>query len=306
MNAVLNSVVLPEENLTLSLNCITNAYGTLIFDALRAFRGRDDKLRFHRLEEHHKRFNLGLSYFGFPDFYSLKQLKEGLDLLMGSNNIGTDCYVKLVAFWPDHSTSASLFNLADYRPSVALTVNPCLQPFDGRPISLALYNGCRNVFPFPSHIKSSANYYHVRVPLHEAHKAGYNNLLYHNELVKIQECVDSAIFFVAGDRLHSPTLATGILPSVTRAAIIEVAAEIGIDTAERFISVDEICHFDFAFVCNTAYLMRPVSRIDKMHFAQDCSLYSSVMSAYKSHLRSNASSGTRKEAAADLDADGSW
>lgn len=76
-------------------------------------------------------------------------------------------------------------------------------------------------------------------------------------------CTSAANIFLWEDgKLITPSENCGILPGITRAALLELAPDIGIDTAEEEISPARLARISGAFVTNSLMGLVPVDRID--------------------------------------------
>lgn len=72
----------------------------------------------------------------------------------------------------------------------------------------------------------------------------------------------SNVFLVKGARLCTPDVASGFLPGITRAALIEVAAQAGLEVVEQRIEVADLYQTDELFFANTLMECLPVAEID--------------------------------------------
>ncbi|MAM93069.1 aminotransferase class IV [Parvibaculum sp.] len=76
-------------------------------------------------------------------------------------------------------------------------------------------------------------------------------------------CTSAAnIFLWEGDRLVTPSTNCGILPGITRAALFELAPEIGIELREEEIAPAQLARISGAFVTNSLVGIVPVTNID--------------------------------------------
>jgi branched-subunit amino acid aminotransferase/4-amino-4-deoxychorismate lyase len=82
----------------------------------------------------------------------------------------------------------------------------------------------------------------------EAEDQGADEALLLNERGEITEGAATNFFWVAEGVVCTPPLAAGLLPGVTRAAVLEVCAGLGIKTAERPITPGEAAACDGAFL----------------------------------------------------------
>jgi len=74
---------------------------------------------------------------------------------------------------------------------------------------------------------------------------------------RVLEAPTSSIFWVAGGRVRTPPLSDGILASITRAVVIELAG-----AEEHSCSLDELHAADEAFLVSTTRELQPVTSID--------------------------------------------
>jgi branched-chain amino acid aminotransferase len=77
----------------------------------------------------------------------------------------------------------------------------------------------------------------------------------------------SNVFLVNGSRLRTPDLASGILPGITRRALIEVAPTAGLEVVEEQIDVADLYQAEELFFANTLMECLPVGEIDGRQLA---------------------------------------
>lgn len=77
----------------------------------------------------------------------------------------------------------------------------------------------------------------------------------------VAEGVVSNVFFVTGGVLHTPDLATGILPGITRAEVMRLAAEAGITVREGLYAPEELWRAEELFVTNSVQEVVPVDTV---------------------------------------------
>ncbi|MEJ8303014.1 aminotransferase class IV [Saccharibacillus sacchari] len=74
----------------------------------------------------------------------------------------------------------------------------------------------------------------------------------------IAEGIVSNLFFVKNGRLHTPTLDTGILPGITRAFVLELAAKNGIKAEEGTYTLGDLQQADEIFLTGSVQEIVPV------------------------------------------------
>ncbi len=92
----------------------------------------------------------------------------------------------------------------------------------------------------------------------EAENAGLDEALLLTERGFIAEGSISNVFFVARGALVTPPVESGILPGITREAVLELAAGSKIRAVEEDIMVKDLPHFDEAFLTNSVLEIMPL------------------------------------------------
>ncbi|GJL69099.1 MAG: branched chain amino acid aminotransferase [Nitrospirales bacterium] len=95
----------------------------------------------------------------------------------------------------------------------------------------------------------------------EALRAGAFDALMLNMDGQVTECTTSNIFFVANQRLHTPSVACGILQGITREVVIALARDLKIDVEEGAYSPMDVLEADECFMTNTGLEVMAVSQI---------------------------------------------
>ena len=96
---------------------------------------------------------------------------------------------------------------------------------------------------------------------------GFDEAILMNSKGCVAEAATSNIFLVKAGRLATPSLDSGILPGITRAAVIRIARRLDIDAAERAVYPSELTGADEVFFTNSLAEIIPVVKIDRMPIA---------------------------------------
>jgi branched-chain amino acid aminotransferase len=78
----------------------------------------------------------------------------------------------------------------------------------------------------------------------------------------LAEGATSNLFFVADDRLHTPSLDGPVLPGITRRVVLDLAADLGVPTETGRYEPDALRAADEAFLTNSTWELRPVASVD--------------------------------------------
>jgi branched-subunit amino acid aminotransferase/4-amino-4-deoxychorismate lyase len=98
--------------------------------------------------------------------------------------------------------------------------------------------------------------------LREAHSRGAVDTIFLNTCGRVAEGSISNVFLVHQGRLVTPPPEEGLLPGITRAIVLELAAGAAVEAEVRPVSLEEFLAADEAFLTNSIMEVMPVVRID--------------------------------------------
>lgn len=245
-------------------------YGQESFEGLKAFRGKDGKIRVFRMEENAKRFIRsaeGISMQPMPVELFCEMVRK---------------VVKLNArFVPPYGTGASLYirpleigisARVGVKPAseymVIMLVTPVGPYFkEGfKPTKVCLSREYDRVAPKGTgSIKVGGNYAASLVAGEKAHELGYSVMLYLDPKEKkyLDEC-GAANFFGIKDNTYVTPASESILPSITNKSLRQVAEDLGLKVEPRHIPIEELGTFEEAGACGTAAVISPICEIDDL------------------------------------------
>jgi len=96
----------------------------------------------------------------------------------------------------------------------------------------------------------------------QARADGCDEAILLNERGYLAEGSTSNIFLVNGGKLVTPSLGSGVLPGITREAVLEIAQDLNIETAERQVALKELIEAEEAFVTNSILELMPLTCFD--------------------------------------------
>ena len=111
--------------------------------------------------------------------------------------------------------------------------------------------------------KLTGQYINSILAKREALKNGFAEAIMLNSSGFVTEASGENLFMVSGGRLITPPLGMNILAGITRATVIELAREQGIEVEERAFARDELYLADEVFMTGTAAEVTPVRSIDR-------------------------------------------
>ena len=121
----------------------------------------------------------------------------------------------------------------------------------------------------------------------QARKAGFDDALMLNSKQRVACGTVANVFMVEGQRLITPPLEEGVLPGVTRAAVLRLANKLSLAAVEERIAEDKLMLADEVFLTNSLMGLRPVGAIDHMELPTGTdagTVTAKLMAAYEETL----------------------
>ena len=243
-------------------------YAIECFEGLKAFRGKDGRIRLFRPEENAKRLIRSAKYLGieapsvemFVDMCK-RAVLENIDYLPPYEVSGASLYLRptLIGTNPQlgvQSSKESTFIMLC--SPVGAYVGGALDAVDvviARNYDRAAPNGSGS-------FKVGGNYACSLYSLNVAHELGFKAVLYLDPATKtyIDEFNSSNFFAIKGNTYITPK-SDSILPSITNMSLETVAAHLGMDVERRPVPVEELSTFDEVGECGTAVVITPVHKL---------------------------------------------
>ena len=233
----------------LSLDPATSVlhYAQSVFDGLKAFRGRDGKVRLFRPQKHVERLSNSARRLCIPGldpemaFRSLTTL-VGVDKAWVPSTVGTSLYIRptIIASEPFLGVRPS----KSYIYFVILSPVGAYYPEGMNPVKiLVVDNYVRAVEGGVGGAKAAVNYAASLYAAEEAKHAGFTQVLWLDGVHRkyVDEVGTMNIMLRIGDEVVTPSLASGtILPGVTRDSALTLMREWGLRVSERQVSIDEV------------------------------------------------------------------
>ena len=242
-------------------------YGQEIFEGLKAFRGKDGKVRIFRLEENAKRIQssaTGIKMAPVPEDIFRKMVIEAVRLnarFIPPYGSGASLYIRPLEI--GMSAQIGVHPASEYLFMVMVTpVGPYFK--EGfRPTNICIMREFDRVAPKGTgRWKVGGNYAASLEAGERAHELGYSAVLYLDPKEKkyVDECGPANCFAIK-DGVYITPASESILPSVTNKSLMTLAEDMGIKVEARHITVDELGEIDEAAACGTAAVASPIAEI---------------------------------------------
>ncbi|MBK5187498.1 MAG: aminotransferase class IV family protein, partial [Gemmatimonadaceae bacterium] len=145
-------------------------------------------------------------------------------------------------------------------PTFALTIAPLAPPATPRPIVAMMASARRNEHALTSGVKT-LSYTESVLALAHAKAAGADDAIFLDTAGHVCEATASNLFALLDDVLVTPPLSCGVLPGITRAAVLELAPALGIAVSEREIAEPELATASEIFLTSSIREIAPLARI---------------------------------------------
>lgn len=255
------------ENIDLHMAATCLHYGQSAFEGLKAYRGKDGKVRLFRWEENWKRLKLSA--------------ETVLMAPVPKEIFGEACrkVVELNAeYIPPYGTGGSLY----LRPlligsGAKVGVSPAdeylflvfatpVGPYfkEGfKPVKMQLVKDYDRAAPLGTgHAKVGGNYAASLRAGERAHKEGFSAAIFADS--KTKQYIDEAgpaNFFGIKDGSYITPDSSSILQSITNMSLRQIAEDLGLKVERRHVYIDELGSFEEAGACGTAAVISPIGMI---------------------------------------------
>jgi branched-chain amino acid aminotransferase len=242
-------------------------YGQEAFEGLKAYMGKDGKIRLFRWEENAKRMlgsADGIKMAAVP----VEMFREALFKVIQLNKkfippygSGATLYIRPLLY--GSGAEVGVKPSSEYTFLVFVTpVGPYFK--DGiKPVNMLICRDVDRAAPLGTGIyKVGGNYAASMRAIIAARDGGYSNTIFLDAKEKkyIDEC-GPANFFGIKDNTYITPKSESILNSITNMSLLEIAASIGMKTERRPVPVEELSTFIEAGACGTAAIISPIAKI---------------------------------------------
>jgi branched-chain amino acid aminotransferase len=242
-------------------------YGQEAFEGLKAYMGKDGKIRLFRWVENAKR---------------MRSSAEGIKMAVVPEEMFREAVVKVIQlnrkFVPPYGSGASLYIRpllfgsgaeVGVKPANEFTfivfVTPVGPYFKGgiKPVNMLICRDFDRAAPLGTGIyKVGGNYAASMRAVIAARDGGYASTIFLDAKEKkyIDEC-GPANFFGIKDNTYVTPKSESILNSITNMSLIDIARDLGMKTERRQIPVEELSTFVEVGACGTAAVISPICKI---------------------------------------------
>lgn len=256
-----------SEYIPLHLSATSLHYGQEAFEGMKAYMGKDGKIRIFRWKDNSQR---------------LASSARGISMPVVPDDLFHQAIIKAIVlnkrFVPPHGTGATLY----IRPlligcgaevGVKAGKEYCFLVFvtpvgpyfkEGfKPVDMMICRGHDRAAPLGTgNIKVGGNYAASLISLEKGHTKGFASVIYLDAKEKkyIDECGPANFFGIKENSYITPD-SSSILPSITNKSLVALSGDMGMKVEVRPIPVDELAEFEETGACGTAAIITPIKKI---------------------------------------------
>lgn len=236
-------------------------YGLAVFEGVRAYNTEIGTAIF-RLEEHTDRLFNSAHIYMMKMPYSREELMEAQLEVVRANKLES-CYIRPIAFFGSEKMGISTRG-ASVHVSIAAWPWGAYLGEDGlkRGIRVKTSSYSRHhVNVSMCRAKYSGTYANSILANMEATEHGYDEALLLDVDGFVAEGAGENLFVIKDNRIYEPEIASALV-GITRASVIEIAAELGYQVVSKRLTRDDIYTADEAFFTGTAAEVTPIRELD--------------------------------------------
>ena len=256
---IVNGEVVPFADATISVMAPGFTFAVCVFEGLRAYwNDNHEQLYVFRLDEHLERLQFSMRLIELDPPPSSDDLADQVIEILRANKRRADTYVRVQAYVDDWG---EMMATGPVSSSVICRDRPRVPDFEtGKHFFVSSWRSNADDAS-PPRIKATANYLNSRLAGLEARRSGGAAIILNRDGT-VSEGPGGCLFFVRGDCLITPPVTAGILESLTRDTLLELASDLGLKIEVRDVGRTELYLAEEGFYCGTGQELVPVLSVD--------------------------------------------
>lgn len=241
----------------------TAQFGLNVFEGLRGYWSQDrHNLYIFRFEDHLDRLFESCRLIGISSPHSKAEIADIVNDTLRANDYRTDVAVRVTLFVDGEGSWSSSEPVGMFVAPIAKSRRAANQR-TGASACISSWERI-NDRAMPPRAKVGANYINGRYAHLEAKRDGYDLPILLDRQGKVTEGAGSCLFMVRKGVLVTPAATSSVLESITRDAVITLAADEGIPVTVREIDRTELLLAEELFLCGSAAEITPLTSIDRL------------------------------------------
>lgn len=273
----LNGAIVKASESKTDLYGQTLHYGYGVFEGIRSYKTADGTTKIFKEVEHFERLKNSANSLNLPYNWTSEELIQATYEVLSKNDL-QDAYIRPLVFAPANMS----FNR---NTESFITIEAWeMKPFLGDQLLKVMTSSFERPNPkgFKIEAKATGHYVNSILASQEAKSKGYDEALLKDMQGFVAEAPGANFFVERNNILYTPQLGN-ILPGITRATVLDICKEFGIQVVEKQITIDEVHGADSAFFCGTAAEVIGIASLDKIPFTKQWNetLGARIQKAYK-------------------------
>ena len=233
-------------------------YGSGVFEGIRAYE-TDKGAAVFRLSEHVKRLFYSADALGMKISFSQEEIKQAILETIRVNEVKS-CYIRPLVFC---GYGIMGLNFEGSPIDVSIAVWPWGAYLGGQEAVRVKISKYIRIHPQSTiaDAKICGHYVNSILATREAKAAGFDEALFLDFKGNVAEGPGENIFMIKNNKLFTPQQGS-ILPGITKSSVEEIACDLGIETEQKIMTVEEVKSADEAFFSGTAAEIQPIGSID--------------------------------------------
>lgn len=257
--------ITPWADATIHVTKMGTASVSSVFEGIRAYLNpMTNELSVFQLDAHLKRFLQSIRLVRLECDYSLQELHDALVTLLRENKPERDVYIRPFAY-----AESSTFGVATNKQAhVIMHVTDWDSKLKTETVSHSTVSSWTRLSDnqMAPRVKASANYLNSRYASEEAKRNGYDHAILLTPQGRVAEGPGMCLMLVRDGKIITPSATSGILESITRETVIQLAREaLNVPVIERDVDRTELYVAEEAFFCGTGIEVVPIVSIDRMN-----------------------------------------
>jgi branched-chain amino acid aminotransferase len=239
-------------------------YASSVFEGIRCYKTKRGPAIF-RLDDHLERLMGSAKIYRMELPFTREQIREACLEVIAINDLG-DCYLRPLIYRGYENLGVNPFGSP---VEVAVAAFPWGKYLGDDALSKGVAVKISSWWRFapntlPALAKASANYMNSQLMKMEALVDGYAEAIALDTRGFVSEGSGQNVFCVLKGELVTPSITSSILGGITRATVIQLAADLGYKVREDVIPREQLYLMDEMFFCGTAVEINPITSVDRI------------------------------------------
>lgn len=264
-----NGKMVPWESATVHVTAHALHYGSAVFEGIRAYKTSKGPQIF-RLQDHINRLFNSARIYRFPVSYTKQDIMQACKLSISANNMEFG-YIRPLIFMGEVGLGVKF---AKGKNADAMV---CALPWGKYLGEEGMNKGVRvcvsswhRLAPdtIPTEAKAAGNYLSSILIANECTGNGYDEAIALDTHGYVSEGSGENVFLVKNKVLYTAPFTNGLLPGITRDAVIHFAQDLGYEVKEQQIPREAVYSADEAFFSGTAAEITPIASCDGLDIGE--------------------------------------